>query len=171
MSSGTTWQPKELLRHPKRKTLLGLGIKPASQRVAPASVDVSDSAVKGYTFTVPGPATGKPRMTQRDKWQKRPCVLRYRDYCDRIRAAAKTLPKDVYGIIVQVYIAMPKSWSKKKKTLHDGAAHRTKPDWDNLVKSACDALFKEDSVLAGGTCWKYWCRDECERTVIRVLYD
>jgi Holliday junction resolvase RusA-like endonuclease len=122
-------------------------------------------------FVVPGPPMGKPRMTQRDKWQKRPAVLRYRDYCDRIRAASKTLPKDVYGVIVQAHIAMPDSWSKKKKEEHCGTAHRQRPDWDNIAKSVGDALFKEDSVLAGGTCWKYWCRSGDERTVIRVLYD
>lgn len=28
----------------------------------------------------------KPRMTQRDKWQKRPAVMRYRAFCDEVRA-------------------------------------------------------------------------------------
>lgn len=29
----------------------------------------------------------KPRMTQRDVWQKRPVVLRYRKFCDAVRNA------------------------------------------------------------------------------------
>jgi uncharacterized cupin superfamily protein len=38
-------------------------------------------------FTIPGNPVGKPRMTQRDKWAKRPAVLRYREWADRARAA------------------------------------------------------------------------------------
>ncbi|GAG23977.1 unnamed protein product, partial [marine sediment metagenome] len=27
----------------------------------------------------------KPRMTKRDKWKKRPCVIKYRKFCDELR--------------------------------------------------------------------------------------
>jgi len=39
-------------------------------------------------ITVPGNPVGKPRMTRKDKWAQRPCVLRYREWADRARAAA-----------------------------------------------------------------------------------
>lgn len=114
---------------------------------------------------------GKPRMTQRDKWQKRPVVLRYREYCDRIRAAVKLDPAwDCYAVEVAAYLPMPKSWSKKERAAKLGQIMRAKPDWDNIGKSVGDALFKEDSLLAGGTVWKFWTDDTHARTEIAVLY-
>ena len=114
---------------------------------------------------------GKPRMTQRDKWQKRDCVLRYREYCDRIRAAAKLCADwDCYAVEVLAHLPMPKSWTKKKRAALMGQMMRAKPDWDNIGKAVCDALFKEDSMLAGGTVWKFWTDDEHTRTEITVLF-
>jgi len=65
---------------------------------------------------------------------------------------------------------MPESWSEKKKEALNLRMMQQKPDWDNIGKAVCDALFKEDSCLAGGTCWKFWCPDGETRTEIRVLY-
>lgn len=114
---------------------------------------------------------GKPRMTQRDKWKKRPNVLRYREYCDRIRAVAKLQPDwDCYAIEVTAFVPMPASWSKKKRASMLGKMMRQKPDWDNIGKACGDALFDEDSILAGGTVWKFWCDDASTRTEITVLY-
>lgn len=121
-------------------------------------------------FIVPGPPMGKPRMTQRDRWQKRPAVLRYREYCDRMRAVAGELPPLPIAMQVEAFIAMPESWSKKKKQQTAGTPHRARPDWDNIAKACGDALLKEDSCLAGGSCWKTWCWDGEERTEITVLY-
>jgi Holliday junction resolvase RusA-like endonuclease len=122
------------------------------------------------SFTVPGEPVGKPRMTRRDKWQKRDCVLRYRDYCDRIRAAAQEISHIPDKIEAFVYIAMPPSWSQRKKKEMAGHPHRTKPDGDNLLKAVCDALFEEDSVLWSKHVEKFWCWEGQERTEIRVLY-
>ena len=47
---------------------------------------------------IPVTPVSKPRMTQRDKWKKRPCVLRYRAYCDALRKFwqdAPSLPLDI----------------------------------------------------------------------------
>jgi len=124
-----------------------------------------------YEFVVPGAPMGKPRMTQRDQWKKRPAVLRYREYCDRIRAAAKLNPKlDIFAIEVIAFIAMPESWSKKKRAKMDMRLMRQRPDWDNIGKSVCDALFEEDSVLGGGMVWKFWCQPGKEHTQVCVLY-
>lgn len=110
-------------------------------------------------------------MTQRDKWMKRPAVLRYRDYADRIRASAGTLPPgDPISVLVIAWLPMPESWSKKKKDELNGHVARSKPDWDNISKAVGDALFVEDKLLGGGTCWKFWCYRGQERTEITVLY-
>lgn len=116
---------------------------------------------------------GKPRMTQRDVWKKRPVVLRYHDYCDRIREAAPNLISkvDVYAIDVKAYIAMPESWPKKKKEHLCGFPCRQKPDWDNIGKAVCDALFKEDSAIADGRTRKFWCRPDDQRTEVKLWYE
>jgi Holliday junction resolvase RusA-like endonuclease len=119
---------------------------------------------------------GKPRMTQRDRWKKRPVVLRYHDYCDRIRAAALEqlgeLPPAPIHVKVAAYIALPPSWSKKKRLAMLGRPHRARPDWDNIGKAICDALLEEDSCLSGGTVDKFWCWDENrERTEVTLFYE
>lgn len=55
---------------------------------------------------------GKPRMTRSDKWKKRPEVLRYRAFCDEVRARGVILPESRSHIIF--ILPMPQSWSKKK---------------------------------------------------------
>ena len=96
----------------------------------------------------------KPRMTQRDKWAKRPAVLRYRAFCDEVRANEVKLPED--GSIVTFVMPMPKSWSKKKKDEMDGAPHQQKPDLDNLVKALGDACYTEDCKIHCIAARKVW---------------
>lgn len=112
---------------------------------------------------------GKPRMTQRDVWAKRPVVLRYRAYCDCIRRHAKQIPTNPVSLLVIAYIPMPPSWSERKRVEMEGQIHRNKPDYDNIAKAVGDALFKDDSLLGLGVCTKFWCRAGDERTVITVL--
>lgn len=38
-------------------------------------------------FTVPGNPCPKPRMTRRDKWMQRPCVMKYRKFCTDVVGA------------------------------------------------------------------------------------
>ena len=116
---------------------------------------------------------GKPRMTRRDVWKKRPVVLRYHDYCDRIKEAApnRVLTADVYAVDVVAYLAMPTSWSLKKKAEHAGKMCRQRPDWDNIGKAVCDALFKEDSGIADGRTRKFWCHEGDQRTEIRLYFN
>lgn len=114
---------------------------------------------------------GKPRMTQRDKWKKRPCVIRYRLYCDKIREAAGTIPENPLAVHIKAFIGMPGSWSKKKKVEMIGMRHRAKPDWDNIGKAICDALFDEDSCIAVGIAEKFWCMEGQDRTEVRVIYE
>lgn len=99
----------------------------------------------------------KPRQTRADKWQKRPAVLRYRAFCDECRARGVTIPEG--GCTVLFTLPMPKSWSKRKRAEHDGQPHRQKPDWDNLAKALCDAVYGDDSHLHTMAVRKVWGRE------------
>lgn len=97
----------------------------------------------------------KPRMTQRDRWSKRPAVMRYRAYYDEIRLRNIKLPMQYH---VTFILPMPDAWSEKKKAEHDGAPHRRRPDKDNFEKAILDALFVDDSGIWDGRVTKRWGR-------------
>lgn len=167
-----SWSIEQLLGHKKVKNLLGVNPKSQVQATENTKVNQKPATRAALSFIVVGDPMGKPRMTQRDVWKKRPVVLRYRDFCDRIREATpnRVFEADVYAIDIVAYIAMPDSWSEKKKKEHDDRMHRTKPDWDNIGKAICDAIFKDDSIIGSGRCRKYWCRDGQQRTEIKVSF-
>lgn len=96
----------------------------------------------------------KPRMTQRDKWKKRPNVTRYRAYCDEVRLRGIKLPDCGYHVVF--VLPMPKSWSKKKRDKMDGQPHQQTPDKDNLEKALLDAIFTDDSTVWDGRVSKIW---------------
>lgn len=113
------------------------------------------------TFTIPGNPVGKPRQTRSDKWKKRPCVLRYRDWADSCReqlAQEGGLPAGavVTNVWAEFYIEPPKSWSKARKEEAIGELHEAKPDIDNLLKSVMDAVLKEDSTVSSVQGSKFW---------------
>ncbi len=90
----------------------------------------------------------KPRMTRRDKWARRPCVLRYWDFCDQLRAAAVKAQYNPSNELSLVFVLpMPSSWSARKKKGMLGKPHQQKPDLDNLVKAFKDAMLKEDKTV------------------------
>lgn len=97
---------------------------------------------------------GKPRQTQRDKWAKRPAVLRYRAFCDEVRARGVRLPESGYHVLF--VLPMPKSWSKVKREIWKGQGHQQKPDLDNLVKALMDALYADDCCVWDGRFTKVW---------------
>jgi Holliday junction resolvase RusA-like endonuclease len=102
---------------------------------------------------------GAVRMNKSDAWRKRPAVLRYRAFKDslRVQAAPYDLPKDPLIVNLDFHIAMPDSWSKKKKALMDKTWHRQKPDKDNCEKSVTDTLWPDDdSCIAAGFTRKFW---------------
>jgi hypothetical protein len=116
-------------------------------------------------------------MTQKDKWDKRACVIKYREWCDGVRhilfeqQIVLPDPYDVEDLSWTAYLLPPVSrhtgyrFSKKtgkqvrtyKKMTKDerdaliGELHRVKPDRDNIDKAVLDCLFKEDSGIAQGT--------------------
>jgi Holliday junction resolvase RusA-like endonuclease len=101
---------------------------------------------------------GKPRMTQRDRWAKRPVVLRYFAFCDEVRQQWQShrgvqLPERIQLIF---YLPMPSSWSKRKKEDMRSQPHQQRPDIDNLVKAVLDALYPDDSIVYAVQAEKYW---------------
>lgn len=115
--------------------------------------------MRQQTITIHATPLGKPRMTRRDKWQKRPCVLRYRDFADEARAALGTghrLSKAPLRLDWQAWLPMPASWSARKREALRGQLHTQKPDRDNIDKAILDALFQDDSGVAGGLIEKRW---------------
>lgn len=97
----------------------------------------------------------KPRMTRRDKWEKRDCVVRYRQFCDLFRAKFpyETIPDEIK---IDFELPMPSSWSRKKYSFMEGKPHQQKPDIDNLVKSVLDALHVDDSHVWKLIATKRW---------------
>lgn len=93
-------------------------------------------------------------MTQSDKWKKRKCVVRYREYKDQLRVSGLTVTET--GCRLIFIIPMPKSWSKKKRAAMDGQPHLPRPDTDNLLKGLWDGLYGEDSHFFHADALKFW---------------
>lgn len=120
-------------------------------------------------FTIRGEVIGKPRMTQRDKWKKRPNVERYRAWCDAARLNLPPLPASPHRVDWVAFISIPESWSKKKKAEHSGKRHQSKPDRDNIDKGILDMLFQDDSGISDGTMAKRWDDGHGARIEVTVL--
>lgn len=98
---------------------------------------------------------GKPRMTRRDQWAKRPVVQRYWEMKDILK---KQIGEDLQSqrLLLYYLFQLPKSWSKKRKEAALGKPKLTRPDLDNLVKGTLDALYLEDSVVYEIQAIKLW---------------
>jgi Holliday junction resolvase RusA-like endonuclease len=122
-------------------------------------------------LTIPGTPMGKPRMTQRDKWKGRDCVLRYHAWADQVRAIAGKMPEaeQVAALNWVAFFEPPKSWSKKRREAAYGTPHRAKPDRDNLDKMCLDILWKNDSAIYKGTIEKLWSKEA--RIEIHIYYE
>ena len=94
-----------------------------------------------------------PRMTRRDRWAKRPCVLRYWAFRDEVRLRGVTLPER--GRIVFV-LPMPASWPSASRADMNGKPHTAKPDIDNLIKALLDSLFTSDAHIHTVQAEKRW---------------
>lgn len=103
----------------------------------------------------------KPRMTRRDRWKRRPAVVRYHDYCDRVRDELARLGIEEVApggrLRVQFILPMPASWSKRRRASMAGAPHQSRPDVDNLVKGLLDAALPDgDAGVWQVRAEKYW---------------
>jgi Holliday junction resolvase RusA-like endonuclease len=98
-------------------------------------------------------------MTQRDKWKQRPCVMAYRAWADRVRAAAGQMPpaETVLSLSWTASFIPPINWPKDRRHGALGTPHRQKPDRDNIDKAVLDILYpKGDQAIAAGTIEKQW---------------
>lgn len=109
------------------------------------------------TFTLNVEPIGAPRMNRSDSWKKRPCVLAYWAFKDKLRAEVAKhgfLPEDGWSLVFR--IGMPDSWSQKKKASMLDRPHLSKPDIDNLWKAFTDTLFENDSAIWHMRAKKLW---------------
>jgi len=113
----------------------------------------------GLEFAIFGKPVAKPRMTRRDKWDKRKCVVQYRQWCDRVRRlVGRYIPpaETVLELNWTAYFEPPKSWNKMRRVDAMGTLHRQTPDRDNIDKAVLDCLYKRDEAIADGTIRKRW---------------
>lgn len=118
-----------------------------------------------YVWIVPGPAPGKPRMTQRDKWAKRPVVVAYRAWADGVRNIVRTIPPAARTVTISLVARyrVPASWSRIRRIDAIGERKRTKPDPDNIAKAVLDALWSQDAAVGDVTVQRFWAqRDQLE---------
>ena len=100
---------------------------------------------------------GKPRMTQRDKWKKRPAVLRWLTYKDEVTLKAGPFSLPIQGYWMIFTFKPPRSWSTKRAVEMFGAPHMQKPDKDNLEKGIMDIFLPDDdSKVYDGRVSKQW---------------
>lgn len=117
-----------------------------------------DVIVDGDRIIYPITGMGKPRATQRDKWNPSKAVQKYRLFADTVRLYNIDIPDSGYHAIF--VLPMPKSWSKKKRAAMDNQPHQQKPDKDNLEKALLDAARKghekDDCTIWDGRVSKFW---------------
>jgi Holliday junction resolvase RusA-like endonuclease len=95
----------------------------------------------------------KPRMTARDKWAKRKCVLRYFAFKDECREKGVNVES---GDHITFHMPVRQSWSRKKQREMVGHPHLNRPDADNLLKAVLDAVYTEDSHIWDIHVTKLW---------------
>ncbi len=142
-------------------------IKTKTNVVTKPTLGVDDSD----TFIFRVHAMGKPRMTQRDKWAKRPTVVRYFEIKDELVRLAElfnfTMPSK--NFCIRFYLPVSTTWSNRRKEATYGTPHAAKPDIDNLAKAIFDSLCKEDSFISEVRLQKFWCRKGEERVEIEIF--
>jgi Holliday junction resolvase RusA-like endonuclease len=100
---------------------------------------------------------GAPRQTRRDAWKPSPAVQRYRTWKDKMRPACNAAGWKLGSILhAEFEIAMPASWSKKKKTVMNGQPHQQKPDIDNCCKALMDLEGTNDGHVHMLNATKRW---------------
>ena len=135
-----------------------------------------------YEIVVPIVPMGKPRMTQRDKWSKRPPVEKYRAWGDDLRMGVldgmkeygkgsidtRRILEAAHGLSWEAFFPIPAATSKKRAAEMAGTIHRKKPDRDNVDKAILDCLMDEDSGIGTGTLTKRWDDGSGPRIILKI---
>jgi len=86
----------------------------------------------------------------RERWTKRATdYFKWKQDCQKLGVEVPDA-----GCVVVFSIAMPKSWSKKKKASMLGKAHQQKPDLSNCIKAFEDAA-RYGQERGDQTIWHY----------------
>ncbi len=137
-----------------------------SPTVIDRSKFVPDKTRRFYVFDIN--PMGAVRMSRSDKWKtdpdhpdpnkrKRKSVVKHHSFADTLRYQAKQLNFELGKTLEAVFfIAMPESWSKKKKNENVGMPHESLPDCDNIVKILKDTLKKQDKEVWWEKAEKRW---------------
>lgn len=109
-----------------------------------------------------------PRQSRRDKWAPSPQVLKYRAFKDLLNLRKpEDLPLSPDALHIFVTVAVPASWSVKRKAAMLGQPHRQKPDSDNLLKAVADGLYPDgDQGIWDEAVTKHWGMED--KTTIAV---
>lgn len=94
----------------------------------------------------------KPRGQRSDKWKKRPCMVRYWAFKDRVREAASPHAGHIVATgqihAFLVWVPMPQSWPAKRQAGMRGQPHQAgRNDIDNYLKGVLDTLFDNDGFI------------------------
>lgn len=133
------------------------------------------------TFTVAGKAMGKERVRFVRQTGRAYTPERTLNYEARVAAAGQLAMADTplldgpLRLTLDVYAAVPQSWSKKKRA--DALSNRLrpvgKPDADNLLKSVSDGLnlvvWTDDSQIVDAHVRKWY--SDAPRVVIAVQHE
>lgn len=145
-------------------------------------------------FDIPGAPVGAVRQTRRDSFKPSAAVERYRDWRDLARrhfrdarhcAIIQTpgfdyrkkdpqrfdytrAPDEVHLV---AYFDLPRERSNVRNLeLLPEAAHREKPDGDNVLKALVDALFVEDKGIYNMSIIKKWAREGGARLEVVLIW-
>lgn len=100
---------------------------------------------------------GAPRQTRRDAWKPSPAVQRYRAWKDKFRPACADAGWKLGPVFrAEFELAMPASWSKKKRAAMNGQPHQQKFDVDNIAKACLDAFGEDDAFVHTLQVTKRW---------------
>ncbi len=127
---------------------------------------VLDKTRRFYVFDIN--PMGAVRMSQSDKWKtdpnhkdpnkrKRKAVVKHHKFADTLRYQANKLGFELGKTLEAVYfVAMPSTWSNKKKKENVGMPHENLLDTDNITKLVKDCLKKQDKEIWWEKCEKRW---------------
>ena len=137
-----------------------------------SETDTDDSSINEVYFVVPGEvvAKGRPRFSTVGGYAKAYTPKKTSDYEKKVKECylkevqyqpMRWCNKEPLEIVLNVYVEIPKSASKKAKTemlLHGYPTKKS--DCDNYLKSVCDALngvaYTDDSQIVIATVNKIW---------------
>ena len=118
------------------------------------SVLIDYYGLKGIDYIFEIDPVAKPRMTQKDKWAGRPCVLKYWAFKEEMLIKASQAGFDLPDqFLVTFNMPFFESYTLEQKERLRGRPHRMKPDLDNMMKSVLDIFNVRDQSV-----WSYWPR-------------